>query len=56
MGKEEIYYEDAGQYEDYEIIHHLEGTFMDSHPGDIHHEHAFERITAKRIVSFIPVL
>lgn len=38
------------KYKDWEIIHHLEGTFTDSHPGDIHHEHAFERIIAKRIV------
>lgn len=38
------------KYKDWEIIYHLEGTFTDSHPGDIHHEHAFERIIAKRIV------
>lgn len=38
------------KYKDWEIIHHNEGTFTDSHPGDIHHEHAFERIIAKRIV------
>ena len=38
------------KYKDWEIIHHLEGTFTDSHPGDIHHVHAFERIIAKRIV------
>ncbi len=38
------------KYKDWEIIHHLEGTFTDTHPGDIHHEHAFERIIAKRIV------
>ncbi len=37
------------KYKDWEIIHHHEGTFRDSHPGDIHHEHAFERIIAKRI-------
>lgn len=37
------------KYKDWEIIHHLEGTFKDSHPGKIHHEHAFERIIAKRI-------
>lgn len=38
------------KYKDWEIIHHLEGTFTDSHPGEIHHEHAFERIIAKRTV------
>lgn len=38
------------KYKKWEIIYHLEGTFVDSHPGDIHHEHAFERIIAKRIV------
>ena len=43
---------DVGELPDkyWEIIYHNEGTFMDSHPGDIHHEHAFERIIAKRIV------
>ncbi len=38
------------KYKDWEMVHHLEGTFKDSHPGDIHHEHAFERIIAKRVV------
>lgn len=38
------------KYKDWEIIHHYEGTFTDSHPGGIHHEHAFERVIAKRIV------
>lgn len=38
------------KYKNWEIIHHQEGTFKDSHPGDIHHEHAFERIIAKRTV------
>jgi tellurite methyltransferase len=36
-------------YNDWQIIHHLEGTIKDTHPGDIHHEHAFERIIAQRI-------
>lgn len=36
-------------YEGWELAHHLEGTFKDTHPGDIHHEHAFERIIARRI-------
>lgn len=37
------------KYSNWEIIHHLEGTFKDTHPGDIHHEHAFERIIAKKL-------
>lgn len=37
------------KYRDWEIVYHLEGTFADSHPGGIHHEHAFERVIAKRI-------
>lgn len=37
------------KYEGWEIVHHLEGTFKDTHPGDIHHEHAFERIIARKI-------
>lgn len=36
------------KYYDWEIIHHLEGTFTDSHPDDIIHEHAFERIIARK--------
>lgn len=38
------------KYKDWEIVHHFEGTFSDSHPGGIHHEHAFERVIAKRSV------
>lgn len=38
------------KYRDWKILHHQEGTFTDSHPGGIHHEHAFERIIAKRII------
>lgn len=37
------------KYLDWEILHHLEGTFTDTHPGDIHHQHAYERIIASRI-------
>jgi tellurite methyltransferase len=37
------------KYDAWEIVHHLEGTFKDTHPGDIHHEHAFERIIAKKM-------
>lgn len=36
-------------YAGWELVHHLEGTFQDTHPGGIHHEHAFERIIARRI-------
>jgi tellurite methyltransferase len=36
------------KYNGWEIIHHLEGTFSDEHPGGIKHEHAFERIIAKK--------
>lgn len=36
-------------YNDWQIIHHLEGTIRDTHPGDIHHEHAFETIIARKI-------
>ncbi|MCL2773393.1 MAG: methyltransferase domain-containing protein [Oscillospiraceae bacterium] len=37
------------KYSEWEIIHHLEGTFSDEHPGGIKHEHAFERIIAKKL-------
>lgn len=38
-----------GKYAGWEIVHHLEGTFTDTHPGNIHHEHAYERIIARRV-------
>ena len=38
------------KYNEWEIIHHLEGTFSDEHPGGIKHEHAYERIIAKKIL------
>jgi tellurite methyltransferase len=37
-----------GKYEGWEIIYHNEGTFKETHPGDIHHEHAYETIIAKK--------
>ena len=37
------------RYNEWEIIHHLEGVFEDTHPGGIHHQHAYERIIAKNI-------
>lgn len=38
----------AGELPEREIAHHSEGAFTDSHPGGIHHEHAYERIIAKK--------
>ena len=35
-------------YSDWEIVSHLEGIFTDEHPGGIHHEHAYERIIARK--------
>lgn len=37
------------KYHGWEIIHHYEGTFSDEHPGDIKHEHAFERVIARKL-------
>ena len=37
------------RYTDWEIAHHLEGIFEDTHPGDIHHQHAYERIIARKV-------
>ena len=36
------------KYNDWEIVYHDEGTFEDTHPGNIHHIHAFERMIAKK--------
>ncbi len=36
------------KYDGWNLIHHREGTFTDTHPGDIHHEHAYETIIAIR--------
>ena len=38
------------KYQGWEFVHHKEGTFKDIHPGDIHHEHAYERIIARKEV------
>lgn len=35
-------------YKDWDVVSHQEGTFSDEHPGGIHHEHAYERIIAKK--------
>lgn len=37
-----------GKYAGWEIVHHAEGVFTDTHPGGIHHEHAYERVIAKK--------
>ena len=37
------------RYSDWEIVHHVEDVFEDTHPGSIHHQHAYERIIARRI-------
>lgn len=36
------------KYAGWEVIHHKEGTFQDTHPGGVHHEHAYERIIARK--------
>lgn len=36
------------KYVGWEIVAHEEGTFRDTHPGGIHHEHAFERLVAQK--------
>jgi tellurite methyltransferase len=38
----------SARYADWELVHHWEGIIEDSHPGDIHHQHAYERIIAKK--------
>jgi tellurite methyltransferase len=37
-----------GKYGDWEILRHFEGTFSDEHPGGARHEHAYERIVARK--------
>ena len=37
------------RYSDWDIVHHLEGVFEDNHPGGIHHQHAYERIIARKV-------
>lgn len=39
------------KYRSWELVHHQEGTFRDTHPGGIRHEHAYERIIARRGIS-----
>ncbi len=36
------------KYKDWNILSHEEGTFKDSHPGGVSHEHAYERIIAQK--------
>jgi tellurite methyltransferase len=36
------------KYDGWELLHHLEGTFKDEHPGGVRHEHAYERIVARK--------
>lgn len=35
-------------YKDWELLRHNEGTFKDSHPEGVTHEHAFESIIARK--------
>jgi len=35
-------------YAGWEILHHDEGTFRDEHPGGVKHEHAYEKIIARK--------
>jgi tellurite methyltransferase len=37
-----------GLYADWEILHHDEGAFRDEHPGGVRHEHAYERVIARK--------
>jgi len=37
------------KYRGWEIVHHREGTFSDQHPGGIQHEHAHEKIIARKV-------
>lgn len=36
------------KYRGWEIVHHQESVFTDTHPGGIHHEHAYERVIARK--------
>ena len=36
-------------YAGWEIVNHLEGIFEDNHPGGIHHQHAYERVIARKV-------
>ena len=37
------------KYAGWQLCHHLEDIFHDEHPGGIQHEHAYERIIARRM-------
>ena len=37
-----------GMYGGWEIVYHDEGTFCDEHPGGIRHEHAYEKVIARK--------
>lgn len=37
-----------GIYADWELVRHLEGVIEDEHPGGIRHEHAYERVIARK--------
>ena len=37
------------KYADWELLSHLEGIFQDEHPGGLRHEHAYERIIARKV-------
>ena len=36
------------KYAGWEILHHLEGVLQDEHPGGLRHEHAYERVIARK--------
>ncbi|MDW7659088.1 MAG: methyltransferase domain-containing protein, partial [Bacillota bacterium] len=36
------------KYKGWDILSHEESTFKDSHPGSVSHEHAYERIIARK--------
>jgi tellurite methyltransferase len=36
------------KYAGWEIVHHLEDIFQDQHPGGLRHEHAYERVIARK--------
>lgn len=36
------------QFVDWEMLRHFEGTFADEHPGGARHEHACERVVARK--------
>jgi tellurite methyltransferase len=36
------------KYKGWDILSHDENTIRDSHPGSVSHEHAYERIVARK--------